>query len=175
MQKLESSWRLRCLHRLDRGLARVTSAAAILVIPLALLLCAQWPLRDWFHAYSREANDLAQLLFGIYVSVGITYATRGHAHLTPDVVARRYPASVRLWITKYVSLSIVLPWTLFILYTSTPMIWQSIRQLEGFPDTFNPGYFILKICVWLLALLVMLQAVVDIFLPTASSGRDGIQ
>lgn len=174
MQELQSSWHLRCLHRLDHGLAHVTSMATILVIPLALLLCAQWPLRDWFHAYSREANDMAQLLFGIYVSVGITYATRARAHLTPEVVARRYPAQVRLWLIKYVSISIVLPWTFFILYTSAPMIWQSVRQLESFPDTFNPGYFILKISVGLFALLVMLQAVVNIFLPTASSAPGGI-
>jgi TRAP-type C4-dicarboxylate transport system permease small subunit len=87
----------------------VTSAAAVLVVPLALLLCAQWPLRDWLHAYSRKANDLVQLVFGIYVSVGITAATRAHFHLTPDVVARRYPARVRRWIGQAVSIGIVAP------------------------------------------------------------------
>lgn len=145
----------------------MTSAAAILAIPLALLLCLQWPLRDWFHAYSREANDLAQLLFGIYVGIGITYATRARSHLTPDVLAQRYPARVRARLIRLASICVVVPWTLFILYAATPMVWRSIMQMESFPDTFNPGYFILKISVWLLALLVMLQALVDVFRPAA--------
>src|SRR4051812_19126398 len=102
MQKHHSPWHLRCLYRLDYGVGRLTAAAAILVIPLALLLCLQWPLRDWIHAYSREANDMAQLLFGIYVSVGITYSSRTHMHLTPDVLARHYPARVRVWLIKAV-------------------------------------------------------------------------
>ncbi|HEY8102606.1 MAG TPA: TRAP transporter small permease subunit [Burkholderiaceae bacterium] len=173
MQKNRPSWLLRCLRQLDSVLIRITSVTTILIIPFALLLCLQWPLREWVHAFSTQANDLAQLLFGIYVSVGITYATRMHAHLTPDVVARRYPGRVRSLLLKYVSIVIVLPWTVFILYASAPMAWQSIKQLEDFPDTFNPGYFILKISVFLFALLVLLQAVVDIFLPTASSPPAG--
>jgi len=64
------------LEILDRWLGRLTAAASVLLIPISFLLCAQWPLRDWVQAYSREANDLAQLLFGLYVSIGITYATR---------------------------------------------------------------------------------------------------
>ncbi len=133
------------------------------MIPLALLLCVQWPLRDWIHAYSREANDLAQVLFGIYVSVAITYATRVRVHLTPEVLAQRYPARFRSQLFRYTSLCIVVPWSLFILYAATPMVLQSIRQLERFPDTFNPGYFILKISMWLLALLVFFQTLVDAF------------
>ncbi len=157
------------LLRLDQLLARVTSAAAVLVVPLALLLCAQWPLRDGLHAYSREANDLAQLVFGIYVSVGIMAATRAHFHLTPDVVARRYPVRVRRWISQAASIGIVAPWALFNLYASVPSVWQSIRQMEHFPESGNPGYFILKACIWLLGLLVLLQAAADVFTPATGS------
>ena len=154
---------------LDHVLTRITSPAVILVIPIALLLFAQWPLRDLFHAYSREANDLAQLLFGIYVSVGVTYATRSHSHLTPDVLAQRYPSRVRAWLIRLASICIVIPWSCFILYAATPMVLQSVSQLERFSDTFNAGYFILKIGVWLLALLVLLQSIIDTFRPTSSS------
>ncbi len=160
---------------LDGVLERVTSGVAILVLPLALLLFAQWPLRDWLHAWSREANDLAQLLFGLYVSVGITKATRAHTHLTPDVVAQRYPPRLRAWLLKAVSICVVLPWTIFILYASATLFWQSVRETESFPDTGNPGYFILKISIWLLALLVMLQALVDIFRPAPPHTSQGIQ
>ena len=173
VQQLPRAGLRSCLLGLDQALSRVVSVATVLVVPLAFLLCVQWPLRDWFHAWSREANDLAQLLFGIYVSVGITAATRSGAHLTPDVLARRYPARIRVWMGKAVSVCIVVPWVLFNLYASGPTVMQSIRQLEGFPDTSNPGYFILQACIWLLALMVLLQALVDIFLPATAAPEGG--
>jgi len=37
----------------------VIAAAGVLVLPLALLLFAQWPLRDLVQAHSRQANDAA--------------------------------------------------------------------------------------------------------------------
>ncbi|WP_394788346.1 TRAP transporter small permease subunit [Rhodoferax sp.] len=161
------AWYARPLQQLNRSLVRLTAAASLLVIPLTLLLCAQWPLRDLLHAYSREANDLAQLLFGGYVSVAMVYATRSQAHLTPDVLARRYPARLRRRLLQCATLGIVLPWAGFILYAAAPMVWQSVLQLERFPDTFTPGYFILKIAVMLLAWLAILQALVDLLLPVA--------
>ena len=60
---------------LDRIVGGIVLASAVLVLPIGLLLFLQWPLRDVFQAYSREANDLAQCLFALYVSVAITSAT----------------------------------------------------------------------------------------------------
>lgn len=159
------------LRRLDQLLRRTTQAAALLVLPLAVLLCVQWPLRDVVHAYSREANDTAQLLFGIYVSVALTAASRSQAHLTPEVLAQRYPARLRQWLLRGVRAALVLPWTGFILYTALPMAWQSLRQLEAFPDSFTPGYFILKIGVLLLAGLLMLQTLLDLCSPATDTGH----
>jgi TRAP-type C4-dicarboxylate transport system permease small subunit len=147
---------------LSRRLDDLIAAAAWLVLPLALLLCAQWPLRDWLHAWSREANDLAQLCFGLYVSVAITAASRQGSHLTPDAVARYYSPRLRSLIARCAALFIVLPWSLFVLVEAVPATWQAILQLEGFAETFNPGYFILRIAVCLLALLVALQAVIEV-------------
>ena len=44
---------------MKRRLSALLTAASLLVLPLALLLCAQWPLRDWLQAYSLQANDTA--------------------------------------------------------------------------------------------------------------------
>ena len=64
------------LRLLDRLVDAAVRGAAFLVLPVSLLLFLQWPLRDLVHLYSREANDLAQVLFALYVSVAITQATR---------------------------------------------------------------------------------------------------
>jgi TRAP-type C4-dicarboxylate transport system permease small subunit len=132
-----------------------------LVLPVSLLLFLQWPLRDVVQAYSREANDLAQWLFALYVSLAVTDATRQRTHLAADALARRYPDRVRRGIGRLAALLCVLPWSLFVLVAGAAPVWHSLRQLEQFPDTYNPGYFIVKLAAWLLALLALLQALVD--------------
>jgi TRAP-type C4-dicarboxylate transport system permease small subunit len=133
------------------------------VLPLSLLLFLQWPLRDVVHAWSREANDLAQCLFALYVSCAITQATRVGAHLAADAYAQRYPLAAQGALRRAAALLVLLPWAAFMVYTSSAMIWQSVLQLEAFPETFNPGYCVVKAAVGVLALLVLLQAVLDLF------------
>jgi hypothetical protein len=41
----------------------------------------------------------------------------------------------------------------------------SLAQREAFADTGNPGYFIIKLALWLMAILILGQAVVDIAKP----------
>ena len=138
-----------------------TSLAMVLVIPVSMLLFLQWPLREIVQAYSREANDLAQALFALYVSVAVTYATRQRAHLAADVMAQGYPATWRNALSRLGSLMVLVPWSLFVLWAAFRPVLQSVMQLESFPESFNPGYFTIKIALWLLALLVLLQALID--------------
>jgi TRAP-type mannitol/chloroaromatic compound transport system permease small subunit len=150
----------RALDRIVEGIVR---AGSTLVLPVGLLLFLQWPLREVIQAYSREANDLAQCLFALYVSIAITSATRRHVHLATDVVAERFSPRMRRTLARTGALFVLVPWSLFILYAAWPMTMQSVRQLEAFPETFNPGYFLLKIALLLAALLVLVQALLDAF------------
>jgi TRAP-type mannitol/chloroaromatic compound transport system permease small subunit len=145
---------------IDRALALLLRAASVLVLPVSLLLFLQWPLREWVQAYSREANDLAQVLFALYVALAVTTATRRHAHLAADALARHYAERTRNLLARIAALAIVVPWAAFVLWSAWPIVVQSVRQLESFPDTFNPGYFLLKLAVAVLAAAVALQAVV---------------
>jgi hypothetical protein len=42
---------------------------------------------------------------------------------------------------------------------------MSLLQLERFPETFNPGYFVVRLAAIVLALLALLQALVDLLAP----------
>jgi len=150
------------LRMLDRIVEWMVVAIGVLVLPVGLLLFLQWPLREVVQAYSREANDLAQCLFAVYASVAITCATRQRAHLATDVVAQRYSPRTRRMLAQAGRLLVLMPWSLFILYAAWPATVQSVRQLEAFPETFNPGYFVLRIAVVLAALLVLVQALLDV-------------
>lgn len=149
-----------------RAFIDATAAAArVLVLPLALLLFLQWPLRDLVHAGSRQANDLAQLLFALYVAVAVSAATRGQAHLAADLLAARFTPRTRTRLARVASLVVLAPWCVYVLAASAPMVWNSVRQLEAFSETLNPGYFVIKLAVALLAALLLLQALIDAFAP----------
>ena len=64
-----------------RLMQRLLLASSLLVLPLALLLFAQWPLRELELGWSRQVNDVAQILFAVYIAVAITAASRAHTHL----------------------------------------------------------------------------------------------
>lgn len=151
----------RALAILDRLIALLVGAGMILVLPVSLLLFLQWPLRDLLQAYSREANDLAQLLFALYVSLAITYASRRRTHLAADALAHHYGPVTRAQLARAGALCVLVPWSVFMLYASWPIVAQSVRDLEQFPETYNPGYFVIKLALLALALLVLLQAVLD--------------
>lgn len=153
------------ISALDRGLEVVLEIAKWLVVPVALLLFLQWPLRELFQAYSREANDLGQWIFALFMAAAVTAATRERIHLTADQLSRRYPPWVRALIVRLGALLGLGPWALFVLYASRQSVWMSVRHLEGFPDTYNPGYFMIKLALWLLAGLLLLQATVDALRP----------
>jgi TRAP-type C4-dicarboxylate transport system permease small subunit len=153
----------RALHILDRLVAGAIRAAVFLVLPVSLLLFLQWPLREIVRAYSREANDLAQILFALYVSVAVTAATRERSHLAADAIARRFSPRWRDRLQRLACLAILIPTSLFVLYDAAPAAWQSLLQLERFPETLNPGYFLVRLAVLLLAALVLAQAILDLF------------
>jgi TRAP-type C4-dicarboxylate transport system permease small subunit len=152
-------------NRADRAVAAVVVSGRWLAMPVSLLLCIQWPLRDIVQAYSIEANDLAQCLFALYVSLAVTDATREQAHLAADAFAQRYGALNRRRIARAAVLCCLVPWSLFVLVAGAPIAWRSIVQLESFPETYSAGYFIIKAGGWLLALLVLTQALLDIARP----------
>jgi len=142
------------------------AAAGLLVLPLSLLLFAQWPLRDFLQAGSRQANDLAQVLFALYMAVAVTAATRAATHLSAGHAPAEDAQPPSRW-KAWAVLACTGPWALFLLWTSAPGVWQSIRQLERFSDTLNPGFFVIRIALWAMAVLVLVEAVQSALRPAA--------
>jgi TRAP-type mannitol/chloroaromatic compound transport system permease small subunit len=153
------------IERIDRTVGRLITAARWLVLPVVLVLFLQWPLRDFVRWGSREANDLGQWIFALYVSLAVTFATRERAHLAVDAIAHDYPAAVRGALARWGTLLCVAPWSLFMIWATWPIAWRSALLLEKFPETLNGGYFLIKVAAVLLALLTLAQALLDLRKP----------
>ena len=129
---------------------RLSTLGALLVLPLAFLLLAQWPLRDLVQAFSRQANDIAQILFALYMAIAVTAASRAGSHLCAPRV-KALPPRLRAWLL----FACTGPWAFFMLWASTGPAIDSLRQLERFGETLTPGYFLIRWALWLLVLLVL--------------------
>lgn len=144
----------------DRGMTRLAAVFGLLVLPLAALLLAQWPLRELVQAYSRQANDAAQVLFALYVAVAVTAASRNHAHLaslhTHPGGAARPP-----W-HAWALLACVAPWALFMLWAGWPLVLASVTSFERFGETLTPGYFLIKLAMALMLLLVLAEGLLEL-------------
>jgi TRAP-type mannitol/chloroaromatic compound transport system permease small subunit len=154
------------MRLLDQSVDVLLAAAKWLALPIVTLLFLQWPLRTILGLYSREANDLGQWLFALYVAASITAATRAKTHLAADTVARHYSPATREWLTRASAVFGLIPWSIIVLFTSWSIVRESTRLLERFPDTGNPGYFIVKLALLLMALLVLVQGLLELMPPT---------
>jgi TRAP-type C4-dicarboxylate transport system permease small subunit len=123
---------------LDRGVDAALRTLKWLAIPICLLLFLQWPLREYFRAYSREANDLGQWLFALFIAASVTAATRARTHLATDAVARRYPPRVRRWLSRLGGLVALAPWAVFIIVSASPLILASVAMTRGVLGTDVP-------------------------------------
>lgn len=153
------------MKQYDRLIAAVIMTAQWLALPLVLLLFLQWPLRDLVHAFSSQANDLGQICFALFVAVSVTAATRAGSHLAADALAQRYSPRVRHRIRQCGAVFGLAPWALFILWSSRQTVLSSLSLFERFAETDNPGYFLIKLALWIMAGLILIQAVVDATRP----------
>jgi TRAP-type mannitol/chloroaromatic compound transport system permease small subunit len=158
----------RLIGGLDRLIAAILEVGQWLLLPVVALLFLQWPLREIVQHFSREANDLGQWLFALYVAMAFTAATRAHTHLAADAVARHYAERTREWLWRLGVLIGLVPWALFVAIAGAKLIIPSVLAREAFADTYNPGYFIIKLALWVLAGLILAQSIVDIFRPRGS-------
>jgi TRAP-type mannitol/chloroaromatic compound transport system permease small subunit len=127
-----------------RGIARWIGFAAFLGVPLMLLLGAQWPARELFNHETVRINDLGQICFGVLIAFGMAMTIVEDRHVRIEVLARRMPQRMRLLLELAAHLLALLPWLALLLIHGEPFVMNSLRQLEKFPETYNPGYFMLK-------------------------------
>ena len=136
---------------MHEALARLCTAFSFMALQLALLLSAQWPLRELLQAYSRQANDVGQIVFAFYVAVAVTAASRGHAHLAS--VKPSHQGTHRPRWHVWAVLACTTPWAAFMLWAGWPLVASSALSLERFGKTLTPGYFLIKLAMAWMVLL----------------------
>jgi TRAP-type mannitol/chloroaromatic compound transport system permease small subunit len=154
------------LRRLADSLSAIVDLTgrwtAWLCLPVVLLLFLQLPLRDIVHGGNNTDNDFGQIIFANFFMIGIAFAMRYDAHVRVDIFHRYFSARWRAIVELAGTAMFTLPWLALLGWYALPIVLNSLRQTEKFPETYTPGYFILKLGLFFFVVLVGLQAIANI-------------
>lgn len=157
---------MRALQRFVAGADALTEFighwAAWLCLGVVGLLFLQIPLRELFHGGHIIANDIGQIVHATLFMIGIPFAMRHDAHVRVDIFSHRLSARTRAAIDLAGTVLFLLPWLVLLGWYSLPIVLNSVRELEEFPETYTQGYFILKLQLATFVFLVALQALATI-------------
>ena len=95
--------------------------------------------------------------------VGASWAMQHDAHVRVDIFYNRFSTRTKAWIDLFGSLLLLLPVMIFIAWISWEYVIDSWEVLEGSREAGGlPAVFLLKSLILVLAIMLILQALVQI-------------
>jgi TRAP-type mannitol/chloroaromatic compound transport system permease small subunit len=134
----------RLADALEAGIDRVGRAVAWVVLAVVFFLFVQNPLREYLGRGQFLANDMGQLAHAAVFMTGVAYAWRWDSQVRVDLFYRRMGERARALVNLLGTVFLLLPWLGFVAWNSVPTVIQSVKLMEGFPESGSPGFFVMK-------------------------------
>jgi TRAP-type mannitol/chloroaromatic compound transport system permease small subunit len=114
------------------------------------------------HLSSNAYLELQWYLFSMLFLLGAAWALRDDAHVRVDVIYGRLSARARSIINIAGTLLLLVPFSAFVLWVSTPVVRSSWRIREGSPDPGGLVRYPLKALILVCFALLLLQALSEL-------------
>lgn len=137
---------------------RIGRVMAWLVLAVVFLLFVQNPLREYLGRGQFFANDMGQLSHAAVFMIGVAYAWRWDRQVRMDLFYRNMRARTRAAVNLLGTVFLLLPWLVLVTWDAVPTVIDSVRYLEGFPESGSPGFFMMKSLLLAFAATMGLQA-----------------
>jgi TRAP-type mannitol/chloroaromatic compound transport system permease small subunit len=137
---------------------RIGRVMAWLVLAVVFLLFVQNPLREFVGRGQFFANDMGQLSHAAVFMIGVAYAWRWDRQVRMDLFYRNMGPRAKAVVNLLGTVFLLLPWLAFVTWDAVPAVIESVRNLEGFPETGSPGFFVMKSLLLAFAATMGLQA-----------------
>lgn len=157
--------------RVASGIDRLTAAAGRFVSWLAVLMVVLGAfnavVRYLGRFVGRSLSSNAYLeaqwyLFSLVFLIGAAYTLQRDAHVRVDVLFSRFSDRVRSWINILGTLLLLVPFSVFVLWSSWPAVRNSWRIREVSPDPGGLPRYPLKAVILLCFILLLLQALSEL-------------
>jgi TRAP-type mannitol/chloroaromatic compound transport system permease small subunit len=144
---------------IDRLNDTIGRAVAWLALPVIACLFLQIPLREVVHNYYLQVNDTGQTFHATLFMIATAYAMRWDQHVRVDVFHRWMSPRARAVVELVGTVLFLWPWLVMFGWYSWPVVIESWSELEAYPDTWTPGYFLLQTNLVVFDALVGLQSI----------------
>ena len=104
-------------------------------------------------------QELVMYLHAFIFLFGISICLKENSHVRIDVFSNKLDAKVKKYIEILGTVFLIIPFCLFVLYESTPIIIRSWEMLESSGEPGGlPFIYILKSAIYVFASLLLIQA-----------------
>lgn len=155
---------LRIAHRIDRINERMGQGIYWLTLVMVLVGAYNALVRylDRFTGLGLSSNTYIELqwyLYSLVFLLGAAYTLRHNAHVRVDVLFMKVGARGRAWINLLGTLLFLLPFCVFVMWTSWPTVSNSWAVLEMSPDPGGLPRYPIKSVIPVAFALLFLQGV----------------
>lgn len=144
---------------LEAVVDRIGCVMAWLVLAVVFLLFVQNPLREYLGRGQFFANDMGQLSHAAVFMIGVAYAWRWDRQVRVDLFYRNMGARRKAVVNLLGTVFLLLPWLALVTWDAVPDVIDSVKHLEGFPETGSPGFFVMKSLLLAFAAMMSMQAI----------------
>ena len=109
-------------------------------------------------------QELVMYMHAFIFLFGISLCVKDNAHVRIDVISSKLSKRLQLIIERIGLVFLVIPFCIFVIYESTPMIIGSWEMLESSSEPGGlPLIYILKSSIYIFSVLIFLQTVRRLF------------
>lgn len=158
---------LRLASAIDRFTGSIGKVVSWLVVFMVLLSAFNAVARYLGRYIGQDLSSNAYLeaqwyIFSLVFLLGAAYALQKDAHVRVDVLFARFPGRVRRWVNILGTLLLLTPFSLFVLWTSWPVIRNSWVIRETSPDPGGLPRWPLKPFILICFALLLIQGVSEL-------------
>lgn len=149
-------------HALDRFVHALARVFSWLVLGVVATLFLQWPVRLLIGRGHLGLNDAGQVLHATVFLVGVAYGIVTHGHVRLEVFHAHFSPRGAAWLTLGGHLVFVLPWLALLGGYGYDYVRLSLGVWEAFPETWNPGYWTMRVAFSLFVVLASIASVAQV-------------
>jgi TRAP-type mannitol/chloroaromatic compound transport system permease small subunit len=138
-------------------------AIAWLTLVMVVVTCAVVTARYLFNFGSIGLQESVMYMHGAVFMLGIAFTLKEQGHVRVDVLYEKFPPRVKVCIDIAGHLLFLIPFSIFVLWTSLEYVsfsW-SLRESSGQPGGL-PGVYLIKGLIPAMAFLLLLQGISEI-------------
>ncbi|MEZ7972022.1 MAG: TRAP transporter small permease subunit [Pseudomonadales bacterium] len=149
---------------------------SLLTLTMVIITCVVVTARYLFNVGSIGLQESVMYMHGAVFMLGIAFTLKEQGHVRVDVLYTKFPPRVKVFIDIAGHLLFLVPFSIFILWTSLDYVsfsW-SLKESSGQPGGL-PGVYLIKGLIPAMAVLLLLQGISEILKDLRSLTSDPSQ